>query len=168
MSNFAPSLCERRYERPTSRNPFYDMQDDATQQGFWGNELESVHKNFRTPLAYTRRRLARMLDWQEDWDGEGSAKPNVYSIIKARRWIGQMRADATDTGKGWEEPHTAPDENGDVAFEWWNGDHNLIVYVSPDTIYYLQAWGPNIGSQMVDGEINGAEDNKKLWLWLMG
>lgn len=168
MISYAPALKEHHFERPTTRNPFYDMQGDATQHIFLDGEPEAVHKNFRIPLTYTYQKLARMLSWQEDWDSEGSAKPNVYSILKAKRWIGQMRADATDTGKGWEEPHTAPDENGDIAFEWWCGDRNLVVYVSPDTVYYLQAWGPDIESQMMDGEIKSAEDNKKSWLWLMG
>jgi hypothetical protein len=79
-----------------------------------------------------------------------------------------MRADATQAGGGWIEPQTLPDENGDVAFEWWNDGRNLIVYVSPDSIYALQTWGPDIESQMMDGEVEGSEDNKKIWLWLMG
>lgn len=167
MSEFSLDLQERHFERPTSRTVLYDVQDDSTQHGFLDNEPEHLHKNFRIPLIYTRKRLNRMLSWQEDWDGEGSAKPNVLSIIKAKRWIRQLRADATDTGKGWEEPHTAPDENGDVAFEWWHDGRNLVVYVSPDMVDYLKVWGPDIESQMMDGEVKGREDNKNLWLWLM-
>ena len=168
MSNLVLDTRERRFERPTSRSPLYNVQNDATHHGLLDNEPEPVHKNFRTPLTYTYQKLARMLSWQDDWDGEGSAKPNTHSILKAKRWIGQMQADATGTGKGWEEPHIAPDENGDVAFEWWRGDRNLVVYVSSDMIDYLQVWGPNIETQMLDGVIESREDNKKLWNWLTG
>ena len=166
MSKFSPALQKRHFERPTSRTVFYDVQDDTTYHGLLENEPESVHKNFRMPLTYTYQRLARMVSWQDNWDGEGSSKPNIYSILKAKRWIGQMQADATDTGKGWEEPHIAPDENGDIAFEWWRDDRNLVVYVSQYMIDYLQVWGPNIEFQMLDGEIESREDNKKLWNWL--
>jgi hypothetical protein len=108
-----------------------------------------------------------MLYWPEDWDNEGSAKPSGRSILEAKRWIARMRIDATQTGKGWIEPHTLPDENGDVAFEWWNNERNLIVYILPDSIYYLQVWGPDVESQMIDGEVDKADDNRKIWLWLM-
>lgn len=167
MSRFAPELQERHFERPTSLTVFYDVRDDATQHGLLDTEPKHVYKNFQTPLTYTLKRLARMFSWQEDWDGEGSAKPNALSIIRAKRWIRQMQADATGTGKGWEEPHTTPDENGDVAFEWWHNDRSLVVYVSSNMVDYLKVWGPDIESQMADGVIDVREDNKNLWLWLM-
>lgn len=163
MSNLAPPRHELHIERPTSRRAVYDVQ-----HAFTHGEPDHIHRNFRTPLAETYRRLGQMLHWPENWDGEGSAKPNLRSILEARRWIRGMRVDATLTGECWIEPHTFSDENGDVAFEWSNEGRNLIVYVSPDTSYYLQVWGADIDSQMVDGQIESREDNKKLWLWLMG
>lgn len=162
MSSLAPLFHERRAERPTSRRAVYDVR-----YALADDEPRFIHENFRTPLADTHRRLRQMLSWPENWDREGSAKPNVNSILKAIRWIDRMRADATRTGNRWVEPHTVADENGDVAFEWWRDNRNLIVYVSPQIIDYLQVWGSDIDSEMVDGEIRGSEDNQKLWRWLM-
>jgi hypothetical protein len=177
VSNLPLALHELHIEHPTSRRVIYDVEHAFLDDGpdfihrkhvFLDDGLDLIHKNFRTPLADTYRRLAHMLDWSENWDGEGSAKPSLYSILEARRWIRRMRADATRTGECWIEPHTVADENGDVVFEWWNEDRNLIVYVSPHTIYYLQVWGEDVESQMADGQIETREDHKKLWLWLMG
>jgi len=61
LSTYAPSSKEHQYERPTSRHPFYDVQDDLVRHVLLVNEPEHVHKNFRTPLSYTRRRLAYYL-----------------------------------------------------------------------------------------------------------
>ena len=61
-----------------------------------------------------------------------------------------MRSDVTRTGKGWKE------------------DRNLIVYVSPDALYYLRSWGPDIETQMMDGQIEDRVDNQRLWHWLQG
>lgn len=163
MSVLDPPVNKRSIRGTTSRRVVYDLQHAP-----WEDELEHVHRNFRTPLDETNPRLSQMLHWTDNWDGEGSAKPNWRSILEARHWISRMRADATQAGGGWIEPQTLPDENGDVAFEWWNDGRNLIVYVSPDSIYALQTWGPDIESQMMDGEVEGSEDNKKIWLWLMG
>lgn len=155
-------LCERHFERPTSREVLYDIQAPSS-----GDTHGGPHENYRVPLADTRRRLKKMLRWKENWDGEGSARPKQHAILKASRWIGRMRADATRTGNKWVEPHVVPDENGDIAFEWRNNGRSLIVYVSPETVYCLQVWGPDVESEMADWEIENSEDNQEIWCWLM-
>lgn len=155
-------LREGHFERPTSRGVLYDVQDSSSRY-----TRGAPHENYRVPLADTRRRLKTMLRWKENWDGEGSAKPKQHAILKASRWIRRMRVDATRTGNRWVEPHVVPDENGDIAFEWWNDGRNLIVYVSPEAVYCLQVWGPDMESEMVDFEIEDSADNQKIWRWLM-
>ncbi len=162
MSTLALPPHEKSIRRPTSRRVVYDVR-----QVLHDGRESSLYENFRTPLEDTRKALMHIASWKQNWDGEGSAKPNIRSILGAIRWIHQMRLDATSTAKPWMEPHVVPDENGDIAFEWRNNNRNLIVYVSPESVYYLRVWGPEVDSQMADGEVADSEDNKKMWRWLM-
>jgi hypothetical protein len=130
-------------------------------------DVQSIYNNFRIPLEGIVRKLRSMASWPENWNGYGAAKPRISSVIGALRWISRMRADAARTGKRWTDPHVVPDENGDIAFEWWNGDRNLVVYVSSRAVEYLKVWGPDVDSQMEDGEARSSEENQALWLWLM-
>ena len=151
-------------QRATSAEVIYDVHVVRTAGG-----PEVIHQNFRTPLRDTqgtRNKLRDMLSWQENWNGYDASRPNPSSIQRASRWISKMRMDASATGKPWREPHVVPDENGDIAFEWWNDGRNLTVYVSPNVIDYLKVWGSDIDSEMEDGLIATPKDDQALWHWL--
>jgi len=147
--------------RPTSDRIFYDVRHVAV-----GDDPAFVHENFRTPLAGTSQKLGQMLSWQENWNRHGAAKPNALSILNALRWIDHMRIDLASARMRWREPYVVPDANGHIVFEWSCRDRTLSIYISPDTVEYLKVKGPNIYSDMEDGEIV-ADDYLDLWRWLM-
>jgi hypothetical protein len=133
-------------------------------------ERENIYGNFRTPaddVSDTIKELRDMMDWPEDWNGHGAAKPSTHAILKARRWLVQMRTDAISTERPWRKPHVVPDQDGDIVFEWSNGMRTLSVYVSSDAVEYLKVWGADVRSEMEDAEVKTREDNQSLWLWLM-
>lgn len=158
------TLQEEHYERPsTSAREVYAVR-------IHDNERSNIYGNFRTPLDDVRgtiTKLRKMLDWPEDWNGHGATKPSAPAILKASHWIVQMRADAGSTGEHWLKPYVVPDQDGDIVFEWSNGERTLSAYVSPDAVEYLKVWGADIHSQMEDDVIRMREDNRSLWLWLM-
>lgn len=108
----------------------------------------------------------RMLGLEPDWDGYGSPSPKPESVEAARSWLDLMRENAQGISD-WAEPHISSDEHGDVAFEWWNENKALTVYVSEDEATYIKGWGLNIEHDMEDGEINTSEDRCNLWRWLV-
>ena len=52
------------------------------------------------------------------------------------------------------------------SLEWWEDQKKLTIYVHPETVEYIKVWGPDIFSDMEDGEVEGAEDYRALWRWL--
>lgn len=111
-------------------------------------------------------KIVDLLTWPEGWNGYDVAAPNPNAVRHALSWIGYMYKDALTTGNEWREPHVTADEDGDVMFEWWNGEKGLTVYVSEEGASYIRDWGPNITSEMDDGEASTPESRRMLWAWL--
>lgn len=161
MSTVAPSANKQVDRRVTSAREVYNVRSY--------NERNNVYGNFRThseDILDTISELWGILEWPEDWNGHGAAKPSLPSIIRAKRWIVQIRADVISTGKPWWRPHVVPDQDGDIVFEWSNGVRTLSAYVSVDAVEYLKVWGSDIDSQMEEGKITSRKDNTSLWNWL--
>lgn len=137
-------------------------------RGSIGGELETIHKNFRTPLSEIMRKLGNLAMWQEGWDGDDAAAPDHDSIAHARAWILRMYEDVHLAKWPWVDPHVVVvDENGHVVFEWWRDPKKLTAYVTPETIEYVEVRGPNIFEEMDDGSIESSEDRRARWRWLM-
>lgn len=105
-------------------------------------------------------KLQNMLMWPDNWNGHGAVRPDHKAI-----------AQATTLLKSWEaiahEPHITGSADGDVVFEWWHGKRKLTVYVSDGVASYVKVWGPNMVSEMEDGEIgHNVSEFVSLWNWL--
>lgn len=122
----------------------------------------ALHKNFRTPFWEVTDKITDLLRWPEGWNGYDVAAPNPRAVNHALSWIRGMHEDALMTGKNWREPHVTADEDGDVMFEWWNGEKQLAVYVSEEASNYITNWGPNIDSEMDDGDASTSESRREL------
>jgi hypothetical protein len=134
--------------------------------GLGGGERRSMHKNFHTPLRKTITQTIDLLTWPEGWNGHDAAAPDRASVEHALAWIRNIYEDTLTANGAWIPPHVIADAHGNVVFEWWEGYKKLTVYVSPDTVEYVKVWGPDMFSDMEDGELARAEDHRTLWRWL--
>jgi len=100
------------------------------------------------------------------WDGHNAPMPQPRAIEHAGRWIEQAYAVVAAAPTVWHDPYVSSDESGDVSLEWWNGTRKITVYVTPEIVEYVQMCGPDIVSQMEDGEITCPAVWRKLWDWL--
>jgi len=104
----------------------------------------------------------------EGWNGYDVAAPKIESIQDATEWIQEMYEDVVRSELAWRKPHVAADENGDVTFEWWNGDKGLTIYVSANgSVSYLKDWGPDIVDDMEDGSGSTSEERSEMWAWFV-
>jgi hypothetical protein len=78
-----------------------------------------------------------------------------------------MYADAVTSNTTWIDPHVSSNEDGNVTFEWWNGDKKLTVYVSPEESWYIKVWGADVVNEMSDGTAESMEERQDAWQWLM-
>jgi hypothetical protein len=100
------------------------------------------------------------------WNGHDVAAPKIEAIHEATTWIERMYDDVVRSELAWLKPHVAADENGEVTFEWWNGDKGLAIYVSPDGgVSYLKDWGPDMLDDMEDGPLATPQERRDLWAW---
>jgi hypothetical protein len=139
-------------------------QNSAQVRGSSGSRTQPVYVE---PLAALSLRITNLLLWPREWDGYQMA-PSRESVMRAFRWIEDLYEDVPAMGEEWIDPLIVADAHGNVVFEWQNGNNRLIVYVSPETVEYLKASGPDIWSDMDDGEVTTPEDRQDLWRWLMG
>lgn len=115
-------------------------------------------------LHPTKRRLDALRQLDADWDGFGSEKPQADAINRTLSTLPALFTDAEMLG-GWELPHVAANENGEITLEWWEGTRKLTLFVRADRIEYLRTWGENIENEMDDGTLEDG-DFADLWAWL--
>src|SRR5215203_4331962 len=123
-----------------------------------GRRTDSV---FVPPLAALAMRLSQLLTWPEEWDGYQVA-PSHDAVANAFQWIKGLYEDASRADE-WIDPLIVADAHGNVVFEWLNDNKRLVVHVSPETVEYLKTWGPDIWSDMEDGEAETPEERWTLW-----
>ncbi len=124
--------------------------------------------DFGKPFWKTWTKLDALLSWREGWNGYDAAVPNHEAIGHAFVWIEGLYEDTLTTGIRWMAPNVVADAHGNVVFEWWEGQKRLTIYIHPETVEYVKVWGPDIFSEMDDGEAEGIEDRRRLWNWLTG
>jgi len=70
-------------------------------------------------------------------------------------------------------PHVTTDGDGAVLLEWWVGTRKLSVYITnvhrhPNThSKYLKIWGPNMETEMEEGNIQDIATVQECWKWLL-
>jgi hypothetical protein len=120
----------------------------------------------RDPIRKTWTELDALLSWREGWNGYDAGAPKHESINHAFVWIKNLYEDTSKSGKQWIAPNIVADADGNVVFEWWQGQKKLTVYIHPETVEYVKVWGPDIFSEMEDGNVEQVEDRCALWNWL--
>lgn len=135
--------------------------------GIGDSEPRPIYRNFGEPHWKTRAEIVALLSWPEGWNGYDAAAPNPEAVRHAFLWIKDLYKDTLETlttDNGWIAPHVVA--HGNVVFEWWEGHKKLTVYISPKAVEYVKVWGPDMFSDMEDGDVEGAEDRRALWRWL--
>jgi hypothetical protein len=134
--------------------------------GIGDGEPRPIYRNFGEPHWRTRTEIVALLSWPEGWNSYNAAAPNPDTIGHALSWIEDLYENTLTIDRGWIAPHVVADAHGNVVLEWWEGRKKLTIYVYPETVEYVKVWGPDIFSEMEDGEVEGAEDHRALWRWL--
>ena len=163
MSNALVSRAEEPTAEvtPTTVNYF-------VHPGIGDGEPRPIYRNFGEPHWGTKTEIAALLSWPEGWNGYDATAPNPDAVRQAYSWIEDLYEITLTTDKGWIAPHVVADAHGNAVLEWWEGQKKLTVYIHPETVEYVKVWGPDIFSEMEDGEVEGIEDRRALWNWLTG
>lgn len=150
---------------------------DAQRQSYGRvSEIRSqtnLAEQFKTFRAFIDENLFRDLgeiiseiDNLKTWepDSYGCPAPNANTIWKAKNWI--ICLYGLVAFQDWISPNITSGSEGEVVFEWWYGAKKLTIYVSDQSIEYIQVWGADIYNDMSDGDAAPIGTCRKLWLWL--
>jgi hypothetical protein len=117
-------------------------------------------------LDDTLKRIRNLLKHDAGWNGYDSLAPNPDAVAHAENWISRLFLEVAELGWVWIKPNVIADAEGEVVFEWWYGKKKLTVYIGDESAEFVQVWGTEIHSEMLDGEAESISMCRSLWLWL--
>lgn len=101
-------------------------------------------------------------------DDATSAVPDPWAVARACRWVSALIEDAQHINGIWLTPHVVASPTGEIVFEWKHSTRLLTIYVTERSVEYVQAWGTDINTEMLDGDADNTEERRRLWSWLTG
>ncbi len=119
-------------------------------------------------LAVAIAQSKQMLDWAEDWDGEGSPRFQqdtwqraVYFLVENSRRLWRTTSIAVDT------PKILPGPDGGFDIHWKTGRRSLLINFPADISEPVTFYGDNKLGQSVKGVLDLRINNQWLLMWLM-
>jgi predicted DNA-binding ribbon-helix-helix protein len=105
---------------------------------------------------------------EEGWNGYDALPVDPHGITSAEAWLRALHQEALTAGAAWIEPHVTSSAEGEVVLQWWNDPKRLTVYFSAAEATFIKSWGPDIETEMEDGDTASAASRDRLWEWLTG
>lgn len=115
----------------------------------------------------TLNKIHNLLALPDGWNGYNACAPPRHAVKYAQHWISLFYKQVIRSDQNWLSPNVTASSEGEVVFEWWQGSKKLTVYVSNQSAEYLKVWGPDVNTDMEDGEADSPETLRLLWKWLM-
>jgi hypothetical protein len=139
---------------PTSQTLLEVLKTEQVQR------LAGLSKTIRWVRALRRR--------EEGWNGYDALPPAPDAIRHAESWVRQYFCEVADAGYTWAHPHVTSSADGEVVFEWQNGERELTVYISPETAFYVRSAENEHQLDTLEGDASSATIRRQLWNWLVG
>ena len=135
---------------------------------------EIIHSLIQERLAEPERdgvtlaleRLAALRERAAGWNGYDALAPDREAIAFAETWLVGLYQQVTAHGAPWLAPHVTSSAEGEIVFEWWNDPRKLTVYCTTEDANYVKVWGPDMVTQMEDGDATSPAARQQLWMWL--
>ncbi len=128
--------------------------------------IRSIRAIYSEPFFETIASIIDKINVLKTWETDtfGCPAPDYNTIRNAENWI--TRFYFRVAFQNWINPNVTCGPAGEVVFEWWNGVKKVTIYVSRQSVEYVQVWGTDIYKEMSDGDAKSIETCKELWSWL--
>jgi hypothetical protein len=120
----------------------------------------------RASLLVTVLRVRALRHRPEGWNGYDALPPDPAAMVYAEAWLRELYREVETAGIPWLQPHVTSSAEGEVVLEWWNDPKKLTLYFSASEAGFVRSWGPDIESEMDDGDAAAATRRQQLWNWL--
>jgi hypothetical protein len=128
--------------------------------------LRHQQEQFLAGLVPTTNQVRALRRREAGWNGYDALPPDPKAIPYAESWIRELYREVTSAGQTWRRPHVTSSAEGEVVFEWWNGQKELTVYISAEAAFYVRSSGTDLDSEMEEGDAAPATNRSQLWAWL--
>jgi len=125
-----------------------------------------VNQVTRLLTLKSQRKLACIRTYEDDWDGNGSVKPDAEAIANAEARLPELCRLCSLVGV-WREPQISASEDGEIIFEWWAKPRKVTLYFGPQSMEVIQSWGTNIESEMLQQPMATLDLFVMTWTWLL-
>lgn len=167
MSALAPSYPAGRRSESTHAATLFEGPRFMEDLNLKRRYVDSGHLagRFARPLKDVYAKLRSMEDWSDGWNGYAARAPTTAALNEARKWITRMHAEVVLSGKPWQDPFVTADVDGEVLFEWRTKTKDLSIYIDENETTFIKDLGPEVGSEMVDGDASAPKARRELWAW---
>jgi hypothetical protein len=148
---------------------FYGASEVLSQSApqFSFDDASIVERIVKEALKQSLAQLQSLLTWEAGWNGYDALPPGSEVVARAEDWIVKLFLAVADLGRIWIHPNVTASADGEVVFEWWYGQKKLTVYVTDESVDYVQVWGTDMDTEMSDGNAEPLSTCRSLWLWLV-
>jgi hypothetical protein len=115
----------------------------------------------------TNVKIYSLLTLPDGWNGYDGCAPKHSAVKRAYHWVNLLYHEVTSSGQKWLDPNVTANGEGEVVFEWWQGSKKLTIYIGDQSAEYIKVWGPDINTNMDDGQADSPDMHGSLWKWLM-
>jgi hypothetical protein len=120
----------------------------------------------KASLLATLFRIRVVQDRKEGWNDYDALPPNRDAIVYAKSWLRALFQELEEANLIWLQPHVTSSAEGEIVLQWWNDPKRLTIYFSAHEATFIKSWGPDIETEMEDGDAASATSRARLWEWL--
>ncbi len=117
-------------------------------------------------MLATILRIRLLQHREEGWNAYDALPPDRDAVLYAESWLRELFREVESASLPWLQPHVTSSAEGEVVLQWWNDPKRLTIYFSAHEATYIKSWGPDIVTEMEDGDAASATSRADLWSWL--
>lgn len=130
--------------------------------------IEYKHNILKSEVEAQKLEISEQFDSlakrEDNWDGRGSQKPNVLTLIHGKKVIDAMLDSVISSGYECDTPSISSDGFGNVTAVWYKNERQLHLQIGEQEAEYFKVWGTNIDTEM-DVDFLKPENYLTLWKW---
>ena len=111
----------------------------------------------------------QILEYEDDWDGEGSLGYSKLTLDKAEKFLTENALTFWKNNTVWvSAPDFCPGPNGSIDLLWKLEDRELLINIPVNENNLVGYYGDNFqNGSIIKGKLNLAEKNEWILMWLM-
>lgn len=114
----------------------------------------------------SQTRKGFLMEWQDEVITQARGA-SVSATNRATSWLKNMYDNLVSKSLKWQMPHINVSPEKEVVFEWWSNGRKLTIYFSDENAVLIKVWGPNIDTEMNEGDAEDLAEAIDAWKWLI-